>query len=200
MVQDWNTNSLTSWGMKEVTPDNDVLKSSVFHRLIQRAFPEWFPYNSIRFFHPFYTAETNAKFAQEQGYAPDFKIRCEKSNKPFQRQPSFIKYDIKASEPRKPLKPVYLSKYIEVKALLSQKPEVVINPACFDTASLPPKVAQILIPGRTKYNLTPKDDHSPDSVQLTMAYFTNLMREIIQREIITVDGTRPIYQIDVTRE
>lgn len=44
---DWNTNSLTSWGMKEVMPDNEVCKSSVFHRLLQRAFPGWFPYDSM---------------------------------------------------------------------------------------------------------------------------------------------------------
>lgn len=57
---DWSTDSLTSWGMKEVTPDNDVLKSSVFHQLLQRAFPERFPADLIRFFYPFYTSEKNA--------------------------------------------------------------------------------------------------------------------------------------------
>ena len=196
---DWNTNSLTSWGMKEVTPDNDVLKSSVFHRLMQRAFPGWFPYDSIRFFHPFYTAEKNAQFAREQGYAADFKMQYESSSQWFARQPTF-KYNVKASEPRKPPKPVYLSKYADVKALLAQKPELVINPACLDTASLPAKVAHVLVPGQAKYKLTPKDDVSPDSTHLTMAYFTDLVRDVVKREIITVDSKRPIYQIDVTRD
>lgn len=199
MAQDWNTNSLTSWGMKEVTPDNDVLKSSVFHRLVQRAFPEWFPYDSIRFFHPFYTAEQNAKFAREQGYAADFKMRYKPSSESFGRQPSF-KYDLSSSEPRKPPKPVYLSKYADIKALFAAKPELVVNPARLEIASLPAKVADVLVSGQAKYNLTPKDDVSPDSTQLTIAYFGNLMREIVQREIITVDGSKPTYQIDVTRE
>ena len=196
---DWNTNSLTSWGMKEVTPDNDVLKSSVFHRLLQRAFPEWFPYDSIRFFHPFYTAQQNAKYAREQGYEASFKMTYGSSSKWFARQQDFT-YHYKASEPRKPPKPAYLSKYADVKALLAQKPEVIINPACLDTASLPAKVAQVLTPGQAKYDLSPKDDISTDSAQLTMTYFTNVMREIIQREIITVDRKKPIYQIDVTRD
>ncbi len=173
--------------MKEVTPDNDVLKSSVFHRLIQRAFPEWFPYDSIRFFHPFYTAEKNAEFAREQGYAANFKM------------PSF-ENDVRTSDPRKPPKPVYLSKYADVKALLAQKPEIVINPACLETASLPVKVVDVLVHGQAKYFSTSKENDSPDSTQLTMDYFANLMRKIVQREIITVDGGKPIYQIDVTRE
>ena len=186
--------------MKEVTPDNDMLKSSVFHRLIQRAFPEWFPYDSIRFFHPFYTADTNAKYAYEQNYAESFKIQRTSFDQPFARKPPVYEYIVEASEPKKPLKPVYLSKYDEVKALLSQKPDVVINPACSDISSLPPKVAQVLTPGQTQYNLSPRDNHSPDDTRLTIAYFTNLMREIIQREIIKVNTTKPIYQIDVTRE
>ncbi|KAF3908286.1 hypothetical protein AA313_de0206127 [Arthrobotrys entomopaga] len=69
---DWNTNSLTTWGMKEVTADNDTFKSSVFHRLLQRAFPDWYDADSIRFFHPFYTTTTNMKYAQEQGYGKAF--------------------------------------------------------------------------------------------------------------------------------
>ena len=185
--------------MKEVTPDNGVFKSSVFHRLIQRAFPGWFPYDSIRFFHPFYTADQNAKWAQEQGYAASFKVQYEPSGQLFARQPNF-KCDVKASEPRKPSKPVYLSNYSDVKALLAQKPELVINPACLETTSLPAKVADVLGPGQAKYKLTPKDDVSPDDARLTIAYFTDLMREIVEREIITVDGSKPIYQIDVTRE
>ena len=58
--------------MKEATPESDVLKSSMFHRLIQRAFPEWFPYDSIHFFHPFYTTAQNTTYSKDQGYWPDF--------------------------------------------------------------------------------------------------------------------------------
>ena len=71
--------------MEEVTPDSDVLKSSVFHRLIQRAFPGWFPYDSIRYLHPFYTKTQNQQFAESQGYLPDFD----------------------STNPRKPAKPIY---------------------------------------------------------------------------------------------
>ena len=79
--------------MKEVTPDPDVVKGSVFHRLIQRAFPEWFPYDSISFFHPFYTPETNAKLAKEQGYKDVFRFE----SKIDKSAPGGIRYDFTAS-------------------------------------------------------------------------------------------------------
>ena len=185
--------------MKEVTPDPDVLKSSVFHRLLQRAFPEWFPYDSIRFFHPFYTADKNAQFAGEQGYADSFKLTRQEAAGYFSRKQTYV-YSPPEAQPMKPRKPIYLSKYAEVEALLAQDPKDVINPACLDVASLPKKVQEVLLPGQVKSSEASKDDVSPDNTQLTMAYFTGLMREIIEREIITVDGKKPIYQIDVTRE
>ena len=197
---DWNTNSLTSWGMKEVTPDNDVLKSSVFHRLLQRAFPEWFPYDSVRFFHPFYTAETNAKFAQEQGYGPEFQFQVQEGSRSlFSRQAPSVSYDVTLSNAKKPLKPLYLSTYSEVKALLAQKPDRVVNPAFSNAAMLPDKVGEVLA-GQARYRFIKDNDGNPDKASMTMAYFTNLMREIVKREIIAVDKLKPIYQIDVTRE
>ena len=179
--------------MKEVSPDNDVLKSSVFHRLVQRSFPEWFPYDSVRFFHPFYTAQKNAEFAQQQGYSSDFKIRQLKPEKVG--DPGF---DIDGSQPEKPLKPLYLYKHADIKTLLAQDRNTISNPVCLDQASLPPKVAEVLA---LSYTLKAAKVDLSDRTQQTIDYFTSLMREIIQREIITmVDGDKPIYQIDVTRE
>ena len=178
--------------MKEVTPDNEVLKSSVFHRLIQRAFPEWFPYDSVRFFHPFYTSQKNADLARVQGYSAGFKMAYDTRSKP--------KYNIQASNPRKPPKPVYLSEYDDVAALLAQKPDTIINPILTNTAALPVKVAEVLMNGPVTSKV-PQNYETLDDEGKTMTYFTELMREVIQREIITVDsGDRPIYQIDVTRE
>ncbi|KAL9028738.1 MAG: hypothetical protein Q9180_007121, partial [Flavoplaca navasiana] len=112
---DWNTNSLTSWGMKEVSPDNDTLKISVFHRLLQRAFPEWFPYDSIRFFHPFYTSEKNAEFAKAQKYDSIFKMAA---SQPIPAAPK-RKWNVEGSDPQKPNKPLLLTRYDEIKAVLS---------------------------------------------------------------------------------
>lgn len=162
--------------MKEVTPDSDVLKSSVFHRLIQRAFPGWFPYDSIRFFHPFYTKTQNQRYARYQRYLDD----------------------LNDANPRKPEKPVYLNDYDSVKAVLDGGPDAFVNPAAFDKG-LPTKVKEILNPGKTLSKKESKEKPWQDD-QMVLDYFTHLTRQIIKREIIKVDPKKPTYQIDVTRE
>ena len=81
--------------MNEVTPDNSVLKSSVFHRLLQRAFPGWYPYTSIQFFHPFYTPKQNAEYARQQGYTSDFNIQCQVATRNFSGEFGDFRYSIK---------------------------------------------------------------------------------------------------------
>ena len=102
---DWNTNSLTSWGKNEVTSYENELKSSVFHRLLQRAFPGWFPYNSIRFFHPFYTAAKNAEYAQQQGYGAYSRMTIAPKAKDMFGRPTEYQYEVIDSDPVKPKKP-----------------------------------------------------------------------------------------------
>ena len=199
---DWNTNSLTSWGMKEVTPDLDTLKSSVFHRLIQRAFPEWFPYDSVRFFHPFYTGRTNAKYAKEQGYEPDFKMTAKPIRSVLWGNPDYDKdyeYNFTASEPAKPLKPVYMSTYDDVQTIL-QNPKVFVNPVCTHTSWLPAKVAAVL--DLAKRTMEPKLNLNMPELDKNMIldYFTSLTRAIIRREVIAVNRDKTVFQIDATRE
>lgn len=170
--------------MKEVTPDPDVAKGSVFHRLIQRAFPEWFPYDSVNFFHPFYTAETNAKLAKEQGYEDVFKFESEVDKS----APGGYKYDCTASLPKKPAKPVYLSDYAEVKSVLRDASDSFVNPAWTDVAGFPQKAAKI---PESAIEFDPR---------MVLDYFAGVTREIVKREVITVDAQQLIYQIDVTRE
>ena len=179
--------------MKEVTPDPDVAKGSVFHRLIQRAFPEWFPYDSVNFFHPFYTAETNAELAKKQGYESVYKFKsvADKS------APSGFKYDYSASLPKKPAKPVYLSEYVEVKSVLTDMSDNFVNPACTDSVWFPKKVAEILVPGQIKSKSRSAIETDP---RMILDYFAAVTRNIIKREVITMDAQQPIYQIDVTRE
>lgn len=200
---DWNTNSLTSWGMKEVTPDNDVLKSSVFHRLLQRSFPEWFPNNSIRFFHPFYTAQKNAEYAEAQGYGKDFAIKpvAEKS------------FDTSASNPRKPMDPKILTDPALIMAVLDDDSDNIVHPVCLEPEILPGKVAEVLAihkddQSETDYKKPPSEhrgDIDSDTAEL-MTYFTTLMRDIIRRESVVMKPgqekpkTDPVYQLDVTRD
>ena len=175
--------------MKEVTPDFDVLKSSVFHRLLQRAFPEWFPYDSLRFFHPFYTAEQNAKFAKEQNYAPNFS--------------GFAKgqLDLQASEPEKPLKPLLLTKYVDIQTVLSTGADEIIHPAFTNSANLPEKVREALRP--IKATSTAQDlTDSPENARMTKAYFSTQMRAVVEREVIKMsqNDKNAVFQVDVTRE
>ena len=200
--QDWNTKSLTSWGMKEVTPDNDICKSSVFHRLLQRAFPEWFPYDSIRFFHPFYTGQTNGRYATEQGYAKGFAM---KQNTRAVAAQTKQKYDVQASQARKPPKPVFLSSYDQIQRALAAPASQILNPA-FTIADdgtssvLPKKVSDAikLISTQRCQGKFKKTDHKA----LTRAYIERIMRLIVQREAISMDSSKgkTVYQVDVTRE
>ena len=179
--------------MKEVTPDPEVLKGSVFNRLIQRAFLEWFPYDSVNFFHPFYTGETNTRLAKEQGYEDVFKFE----SKVDRSAPGGYKYDCTASLPRKPAKPVYLSEYAEIKSVLGDESDNFVNPACTNSAWFPQKVAEILVPGYSKPKSKSTIDIDP---RMVLDYFAAVTREIVKREVITVDAQNPIYQIDAIRE
>ena len=202
---DWNTNSLTSWGMKEVTPDNDNNKSSVFHRLIQRAFPKWYPYDSIRFFHPFYTAKQNAKYAMEQNYTTEYKIQ----------KTSTGEVDFSESEPTKPEKPEYLDDFVKIRALLNDRSDTIVHPARLQLKELPRKVQDILQPQLEPPKPTPKQTKpvaSPEKIvdeTALMKYFTQLTQDIIKREsILMEEGQKdpkkpqksPVYQIDITKE
>ena len=185
--------------MKEVTPDPDVAKGSVFHRLMQRAFPEWFPYDSVCFFHPFYTFETNSRFARKQGYEDVFKFDFEKKVHKDANDPNDdgYKYNYTGSLPKKPAKPVYLSEYTQVKSVLRNESDDFANPACTDAIWFPKEVAQILVPGMTKSKTKSAVDVDP---RMILDYFTAVTRDIVKREVITVDAENSIYQIDVTRE
>lgn len=194
---DWNTNSLTSWGMKEVTEDNHILKSSVFHRLLQRAFPGWFPYNSIRFFHPFYTSQQNALFAEQQGYAADFRMKPEgvdkDTGKPY--------FDVKGSMPQKPWKPVYLTSADRISTIMKDESGDFVHPALKDLANFPDEIQKIFDAKRskgTRTNTSRSAGRVQEDTQAIAEYLTDLMRYIVKRESITMNSTT--YQIDATRE
>ena len=175
--------------MKEVTPDYDILKSSVFHRLLQRAFPEWFPYDSLRFFHPFYTLEQNATFAKQQNYAPTFS--------------GFLngQLDLQASEPKKPLKPLLLTKYEDIQAVLSTGADEIIHPAFTNSANLPEKIREALRPIKAT-SANPDGSASPENIRMTKAYFSAQMRAVVEREVIKMsqNGKNAVFQVDATRE
>ncbi|KAK4160491.1 linoleate diol synthase [Cladorrhinum sp. PSN259] len=188
---DWNTNSLTSWGMKEVTPNNEICKSSVFHRLIQRAFPGWFPPDTIRFFHPFYTAKQNAIYAEAQGYGDKFlETAGKKADDPVVAVPV-----------RKPEKPKYLDKFHDISIVLEgEQSKNFTNPAYYYKANLPPAVRDVLdpkqhAPGISGHTL---NHYVKDVEEDLKSYLDNLMRYMVKRESISLKNST--FQIDVTRD
>lgn len=65
--------SLTGWGMREVESIPEVMKGSVMHRLFQRAFPGFFPYNSLHLWQPFHIPAMNYVLANVQTRSHDEK-------------------------------------------------------------------------------------------------------------------------------
>lgn len=194
---DWNTNSLTSWGMKEVTPNNEICKSSVFHRLIQRAFPGWFPPDTVRFFHPFYTTKQNAVYAQGQGYGTQFRETAKKQSKPYA--------DVANQLVQKPPKPRHFETFHDISIVLQgQQSGNFTNPAYrSDDTSLPQVVKDVLNPDRKWRPISPAlpkilEDHVKGAEKDLQRYLDELMRDIVKRESISV--TNSTFQIDATRE
>ncbi|KAI0469662.1 heme peroxidase-domain-containing protein [Xylariaceae sp. FL0804] len=207
---DWNTESLTAWGMKEVTADKDVAKSSVFHRLLQRAFPEWFSSQSIHFFHPFYTSAKNAEFAQQQGYADMYKMQATPIETNILGRPTKYAYNTEMSQPKRPQKPIYLQTGKEIQALLDDDSGNIVHSIQLNLQDLPPKMGEVLKPGVEAPS--PKDRGKPiefdDSV--ITKYLVNLMMDIVKREVVKLkEAPKPgasqragqaEYQLDVTRD
>ncbi|KAK7965797.1 uncharacterized protein PG986_000074 [Apiospora aurea] len=197
---DWNTNSLTSWGMKEVTPNNEVCKSSVFHRLLQRAFPGWFESDTIRFFHPFYTAKQNAIYAQAQGYANDFAETAapqEDSDTQTKKNDS-----VPAAAPaKKPVKPWHLDSFDDISLVLrGAKSKNFTNPAYLYKPSLPAAVRAVLDPDQKAPSLSSEslDRYIEESEEDLKRYLEDLMKTIVMRESISM--TNSTFQIDATRD
>jgi hypothetical protein len=64
---DYTAATLTNWGISEVAQDYKTLGGSMFYKLIQRAFPGWFPYNSLHVMQPMFTRKMNEQIATEIG-------------------------------------------------------------------------------------------------------------------------------------
>ncbi|EPS36543.1 hypothetical protein H072_9903 [Dactylellina haptotyla CBS 200.50] len=220
---DWNTNSLTTWGMKEVTADNDTFKSSVFHRLLQRAFPDWYEANSVRFFHPFYTTATNMKYAQQQGYGEAFDLpKFNPSNpKDVEKHLADVR---KYSDPKKPNPTYKLTKNLKrenmpknvtivIKArdaaveIVKDRNDRFVNPSWQDDYAVPNVIRDVM-----KKNIARSDratvDLNIDVIGMERdkiaGYFEKISVNIIntRRQVFAEgnDKRGPVYQIDAVRD
>ncbi|GKT61021.1 LOW QUALITY PROTEIN: PSI-producing oxygenase C [Colletotrichum tofieldiae] len=198
---DWNTQSLTAWGMKEVTPDNEVCKSSVFHRLIQRAFPGWLPPDSLRWFNPFYTAKQNAIYAEQQGYASQFKETANIELGPcYDRAKAAA--TIVACPPKKPQKPCYLDNFDDIrKVLKGDQSDHFTNPVFSYKANLPPALRYVLDRETVRpieFDRKILENYVKSADKDLKTYLSELMTCIIKRESVSI--TNAEFQIDATRD
>ncbi|KAF3903067.1 hypothetical protein ABW21_db0201283 [Orbilia brochopaga] len=221
---DWNTHSLTSWGMKEVTADNGTFKSSVFHRLLQRSFPDWYAAESVRFFHPFYTVETNMTYAQAQGYGDAFGLP--KFNP---ATPADVKKhlpEVAAKSAPKPPKPTYrltskLSRAsmtaknvtIVVKTreaaeeILKKRGDAFINPPWLDTYAVPKAIRDVLGRAMDPAKRVSADlniDIMGSERDKISAYFEKVSIRVInhRRQVFRAGDKKkdPVYQLDAVRD
>ncbi|CZR54744.1 related to linoleate diol synthase [Phialocephala subalpina] len=64
---DYTPATLTNWGFQEVNADIKTLGGSMFHKLVHRAVPGWFPFNSLHIMQPMYTRKANKAIAIKLG-------------------------------------------------------------------------------------------------------------------------------------
>ncbi|KAI1259137.1 heme peroxidase [Xylariaceae sp. FL1019] len=101
---DYTVSNLTSWGYNEVQEDPKTMGGSMLYKLIHRALPGWFPYNSVSVMQPMYTKKANTDIAKELGTLAQFTL----------------------DDPKPPLKPVVLFTSAAVKQVLSSPKQYVL--------------------------------------------------------------------------
>lgn len=65
--KDYTVATLTPWGMAEIKQNYETLGGSMLYRLIHRAFPNWFKFNSVYVMQPMYLPSMNEKIFKEFG-------------------------------------------------------------------------------------------------------------------------------------
>jgi hypothetical protein len=60
--------------LRRLTKAHISLGGSMFHKLFQRALPNWFPYNSLHITQPMYTRKMNEQIAREIGTIDEYTL------------------------------------------------------------------------------------------------------------------------------
>ncbi|EPS41013.1 hypothetical protein H072_5099 [Dactylellina haptotyla CBS 200.50] len=185
---DWTVSTLTAWGMKEVSPDPVVLKGGMFYKLIGRAFPGWFKYNSVSLYQPMYTKLQNITNAELHGKTMLFT----------------------RDEPSKPVPAKKITSYETIQAVL-QSHETCKNPAYVDMTSIPDGkvkdflkcVGDVVKDIEDHKLLNTFVDNSGQINKKLFQYFSELAVEIEKRErcasVKTKEGKKT-WVIDITRD
>lgn len=169
---------MTKWGMAEVESNYETLGGSMLYRLIHRAFPKWFKFNSLYVMQPMYLPSMNLEIARQFGtidlYSPD--------------------------PPAPPPKTTILFTHAAISALLNDQKNFKVKYGL----QLPDLVfPEYMLQGDGAAN---RENHSfvaqrmlnvPGGLDLYKKSFEQTMRKILTREAYKLGD---YYQVDITKE
>lgn len=173
--------------MNEVSSNAKVQKGSMFYKLIQRAFPGWFKYNSIYLWQPMYTPKANKGYAKEQ------------------KKDQLLVND----GPSQPREPSVITDYDTLLTIL-QHYELFKNPGFTELEKLEAgsvkdflKTIDKIVRGVGTNTLVKVANEHGDIDKLLSDYFSEMAKVIERRERCTWvprnGGKTKTYQIDMTR-
>ena len=169
---------MTRWGMAEVQQNYDTLGGSMLYRLIHRAVPKWFKFNSIYVMQPMYLPKMNEEIAKE-----------------------FNTIDLYSLDPpAPPPKITVLSTQAAISALLNDQANFKVKYGM----QLPDLVfPEYMLQGDGAAN---RDNHAfvakrmmnvPGGLDLYAKAFESTMRQILAREAYKLGNQ---FQVDLTKE
>jgi hypothetical protein len=182
---DYTAATLTNWGLQEVQQDYKVLGGSMFYKLFQRAFPGWYPYNSLHIMQPIFTWKMNKQIAEEIKTIDQFSL----------------------NGPKKPATPIIVTKHSTVVQVLKDQ-------TAFRVPWLPPlddlfpektTYSSFMLSGDASSNakqrkLVESIIYGPDEFgQLVLEFVTATAKSCLEKEGFQMNADN-LCQIDVLRE
>lgn len=155
----------------------------MFYKLIQRAFPGWFPYNSLHSTQPMFTRKMNEEIAREIGTIDQYTL----------------------DDPSPPPNPIILAKYSPITKVLEDKTNFRVIWAKYLNDMVPGKKHDsYMLGGDGPGNQAQKDlltniIHGPAEFAGLLSQTTlHLAKELLESE--TVNLGKDLNQLDIIRE
>ncbi|KAL8793884.1 MAG: hypothetical protein Q9195_003503 [Heterodermia aff. obscurata] len=178
LTLDYTSATMTRWGMAEVQQNYDTLGGSMLYRLIHRAFPHWFKFNSIYVMQPMYLPSMNQEIAKQFN---TFDLYC-------------------LDPPAPPPKITLLNTHAAISALLNDQANFKVKYG----AQLPDLVfPEYMLQGDGAAN---RENHTfvakrlmdvPGGLNLYAKAFEDTTRQILAREAYKLGNQ---FQVDITKD
>lgn len=178
--QDYTQANLTHWGYQVVNSDPDVAQGGVMYRLLMRAFPGWYEYNTVYAMFPFTVPSENKNILTELGVVSQYSFK----------------------KPSKPIQPFIFSTALNAKNILGNQTafHVTYGPGIYSltggveymiAADLPANTAQHASVIKAIYNDVPK------WMDEVFNFYTALLNKLLNKRSY---GLGDFYQVDIARE